>query len=161
MYKYRMIISKCEHILHGKIIVLTAQVYNRNMFLLEKIKYLYSGIFLSTTAHNNPVHIARMHKFVKSVVGRLCQDLKNNTYPEHLSFLVTNGLLFIGLYTFHFWFYTQKFPEYFWTFKKIWITIDCSSFLFLIRFVRFKMFCIKTPFYIWSNCRLCVIYCVI
>lgn len=89
MYKYRMIISKCEHILHGKIIVLTAQVYNRNMFLLEKIKYLYSGIFLSTTAHNNPVHIVRMHKFVKSVVGRLCQDLKNNTYPEHLSFLVT------------------------------------------------------------------------
>lgn len=89
MYKYRMIISKCEHILHGKIIVLTAQVYNRNMFLLEKIKYLYSGIFLSTTAHNNPVHIARMHKFVKSVVSRLCQDLKNNTYPEHLSFLVT------------------------------------------------------------------------
>lgn len=123
------------------------------MFLLEKIKYLYSGIFFVNTAYNNPVHNARNCINSLNPLCRLCQDLMNNKCPKHLSFLITIltvSLLMIchSLY-FSFLFLHAKIHGIF------WINIDFSHFLFLIRFVRLKMFCIKTSFYIWSSYLLC------
>lgn len=90
------------------------------MFLLgKKPDTCIQEYFLSTTAYNSPVHNARKCTNSLNPLCRLCQDLINNKCPKHLSFLitifslVTNDLSFIGLYTFHFCFYTQKFTEYF------------------------------------------------